>query len=391
METMKIGMMADMYKPYISGVTNHIEVNTVALTKAGHQVLIFTFGDPNHQDTDETVIRSRGIPIKLPFADLSIQLVRDHSPKAIHLIQEMDIINVHHPFMSGNIANRYCHDKDIPVVFTSHTRYDLYSEIYLPFLPSKLTCRLMAKILQKCCQKFDAVITPSHSCRKMYDSLGIKANFLYIPNGISLDHIEATDQPFNREVLGINHDEILLMYLGRISPEKNLPFLIDTFHDLIQSRPNIRLVFVGKGTEYQHLERKVRHLGLENFIHFTGFVPHQEVPKYLLMADIFLTASTTEIHPLSVLEAMGAGLPIVGINASGVGDVVEHQYSGLLSKLDRFEICQNLTALIDDPERRKDIGAKAKEAAQQYNIENTQKQLISAFQELIHLKKAKSS
>jgi glycosyltransferase involved in cell wall biosynthesis len=130
---------------------------------------------------------------------------------------------------------------------------------------------------------------------------------------------------------------------------------------------------------------------LENFIHFTGFVPHQEVPKYLLMADIFLTASTTEIHPLSVLEAMGAGLPIVGINASGVGDVVEHQYSGLLSKLDRFEICQNLTALIDDPERRKDIGAKAKEAAQQYNIENTQKQLISAFQELIHLKKAKSS
>ena len=60
---MRIGMMLDAYKPYISGVTNYVEVNKKFLEKSGHQVYVFTFGDENYEDGELDVIRSPGLPL----------------------------------------------------------------------------------------------------------------------------------------------------------------------------------------------------------------------------------------------------------------------------------------------------------------------------------------
>src|SRR5512138_180155 len=117
---MRIGMMVDVYKPYVSGVTNYVSLNKRALENAGHEVYVFTFGDPDYQDEEPRIIRSPA----LPLADTGFYLSLRHKSKHKKLLQTMDVVHVHHPFLSGRLALNYCRSANIPVVFTNHSRYD---------------------------------------------------------------------------------------------------------------------------------------------------------------------------------------------------------------------------------------------------------------------------
>ena len=74
---MRIGMMADTYKPYVSGVTNYIDLNKRYLEKSGHEVYVFTFSEPDHEDDDERVIRSPGLPLADTGFFLSLKYSRE--------------------------------------------------------------------------------------------------------------------------------------------------------------------------------------------------------------------------------------------------------------------------------------------------------------------------
>ena len=131
--------MVDSYKPYISGITNYVEINKRYLELAGHDVFVFTFGDTDHKDKEPRVIRSPGVPI----ADSGFYLSMRYSRTAKKLLQTMDIVHVHHPFLSGRLALRYCRPVKIPIVFTNHTRYDLYAQTRLPNLSKDFSRRLI--------------------------------------------------------------------------------------------------------------------------------------------------------------------------------------------------------------------------------------------------------
>ncbi len=132
---MRIGMMADVYKPHVSGITHYIDLNKRYLEKAGHEVYVFTFGDQNYKDDDPRVIRSPG----LPLVDTGYYLSFRYNRGAKKLLQTMDVVHVHHPFLSGRLALRYCEPVRIPIIFTNHTRYDLYAQAYFPILPEEIS------------------------------------------------------------------------------------------------------------------------------------------------------------------------------------------------------------------------------------------------------------
>ena len=125
---MRIGMMVDVYKPHISGITNYISLNKEYLEKRGHEVFVFTFSEEAYQDDESNIIRSPG----LPLLDTGYFISLRYNQEARKLLLTMDVAHVHHPFLSGSLALLYCQPKNIPIVFTNHTRYDLYSRVYLP-------------------------------------------------------------------------------------------------------------------------------------------------------------------------------------------------------------------------------------------------------------------
>jgi len=374
---MRIGMMADTYKPHISGITNYIDLNKRYLERAGHEVYVFTFGDLDYSDDELHVIRSPGVPLM----DTGYYLSLSYSRAAKHLLQRMDVVHVHHPFLSGRLALRYCRPLRIPIVFTNHTRYDLYAQTYLG-LPDEIAEGLLRTYMPSFCEAVDMVISPSEGMAGVLRKLGVTTPIEIVPNGVDIKIFQAADGNCRAE-FGFGREDVLLVYAGRLAPEKNLEFLLQAFNGVVETVPQAHLLFIGGGPLEESLRAQAKQSTAPHHIHFTGMQPHEAVAPCLAMSDLFVTASITEVHPLSVIEAMAAGLPVLGIHSVGVGDIVEDGYTGLLSSHDLAAFTAHMTRLCIDKDLRLKLSNAARQAAQKYAIEHTTRLMLERYQKLI--------
>lgn len=379
---MRIGMMADMYKPHISGVTNYVSLNKKYLEMYGHEVFVFTFRgkEQNYIDNESNVIRSVGIPL----LDFGISINLRYSKETRDLLQTMDIAHVQHPFISGPLTVNFCRRRGIPIVFTNHTRYDLYAQAYLPGITSTISETALETYMPAFCRSVDKVIAPSAGMRDVMQRYGVDADIVVIPNGVDIKPFSEHTVGRDRSPWGFCPDDILLIYVGRIGPEKNLPFLLRAFGGVVKVYDNIGLLLVGEGPERGNLEALVRHMGLEERVRFTGLIPYEELPGYLAMADAFTSASISEVHPLSVIEAMASGLPVLGINSPGVADTILDGRTGYLAdQEDLAGFTAKMVRLVTDHPKRQAMGMQARADAEYYSIERTSVQLLECYQEVI--------
>ena len=386
---MRIGMMADTYKPHVSGITTYIDLNKRSLEQAGHEVFVFTFRDLKDKggNDEEHVIRSPG----LPLLDSNYYLSLRYSRAAKKALQTMDIIHVHHPFLSGRLALYYGRPAAIPVVFTNHTRYDLYAQAYLPLMPEEISLGLLQAYMPSFCEAVDLVISPSAGMKKVLRQLGVESHIEVVPNGVDLQpFLEAT--PLSRAKLGFKKNDILLVYSGRIAIEKNLPFLLRSFAGVARTIPNVHLLLLGSGQGQfeEEMQTLTSELGLQQRVRFTGLVDYDQLPSYLAMCDVFVTASVSEVHPLSIIEAMGAGLPIMGIDSVGIGDTIEDGLTGFLAADDLSSFTAKLTRLCLDSDLRAQMGRAARKASGDYAIERTTGTMLKHYEQLIHAPRPKA-
>jgi glycosyltransferase involved in cell wall biosynthesis len=342
-------------------------------------VYVFTFGDLDYRDDEPRVIRSPGVPLADTGYYLSLRYKTAHKK----LLQTMDVVHVHHPFLSGRLALNYCRRAQIPIVFTNHTRYDLYAQARMPLMPTEVSHSLLQAYMPDFCDAVDLVISPSAGMAKVLRQYGVESHIEVIPNGVDLRRFHQA-QPLHRTDFGFSDKDILLVYAGRIAPEKNLEFLIRSFAGVAQVYPNVQLIIIGGGQK-EHVE-EVRHLpkelGIAHRVRFVGQIPYDDLPSYLAMCDAFVTASVTEVHPLSVIEGMASGLPVLGIDSPGVGDSVTDRESGLLATHDIASFTARLTYLCSDSALRKQMGLAARKDSAQYDIGRTTRIMLGHYSRL---------
>ncbi len=368
--------MVDTYKPYVSGVTNHVDLHKRALERAGHEVYVFTFGDEDYQDDELHVLRSPGLPLSDSGFYLSLRYKRKHRK----LLQTMDVVHVHHPFLSGRLALNYCRSERIPIVFTNHSRYDLLAQAYLPLMPDEVSHSLLQAYMPDFCEAVDLVISPSESMAKILRELDVKSHIEVIPNGVDLKKFHEA-KPFARAKFGFTDQDLLLIYAGRIAPEKNLSFLLQAFAGIAQMLPNVYLLIVGGGKRQfeEDVQNEIQELGISNRVHSTGQIAYDDIPSYLAMCDIFVTSSVAETFGMSTVEAMGVGLPIMGIHSTGTSDLVQDGKTGFLSTENLAAFTARLTYLCLHPELRKEMGQAGCKASKQYDIERTTQLLLGHY------------
>jgi 1,2-diacylglycerol 3-alpha-glucosyltransferase len=376
---MRIGMMADLYRPHMSGVTNFIALNKRMLEQAGHDVYVFTFGDPDTIDDEPNIIRAPGIPLAETGAYLSFR----YPHRIRRLLQSMDVVHAHHPFLSARLALRYCRPFNIPIAFTNHTRYDLYAQAYLPALPDQIGTAFLQAYMPWLCREVDLVIAPSAGLQRVLTGFGVQSPIAVLPNGVDLAPFRRTHAPVDLGPLGLSPGGMLLIYVGRLGPEKNLTFLIRAFAGIASAFPEPRLLLVGEGPERDTLEDQVLHSGLRGRVAFTGLIDYAELPRYLAMADVFVTASVTEVHPLSVIEAMASGLPVLGIVSPGIEDTVEDGRTGYLASEDLPSFTAKMARLVAEPARRAEMSLLARLAADEFAIEETSARLLQYYDKLV--------
>ena len=376
---MRIGMMVDLYKPYVSGITNYIDLNKRALENVGHEVYVFTFGDLEYQDDEPRVIRNPG----LALADTGYYLSLRYRTKHKKLLQTMDVVHVHHPFLSGRLALRYCRPSQIPIVFTNHARYDLYAQVRFPWMPEEVSHGLLQAYMPHFCETVDLVISPSRGMEKVLRQYGVESQIEVVPNGVELKRFHSV-KPLPRAEFGFTEEDILLIYAGRIAPEKNLEFLLQSFAGVSQVIPNVYLLIVGGGQKdhMENVKSLPKELGINDRVRFTGMIRYEDLPSYLAMCNAFVTASITEVHPLSVIEGMATGRPVLGIDSPGVGDSIVDGETGLLATEDIASFTAKLTYLCMDKDLRTKMGLAAREASTQYDIERTTKIMLRHYERL---------
>ena len=378
---MRIGMMVDTYKPHVSGITNYIDLNKRYLEQAGHDVFVFTFGDLEYTDDEPRVFRSPGVPL----ADTGYYLSLRYSRAIKKNLLTMDVVHVHHPFLSGRLALHYCRPLQIPIIFTNHTRYDLYAQAYLPLMPEELSQSVLQAYLPSFCEAVDLVISPSAGMEKILRQLEVTAPIEVVPNGVDLSLFYKTE-PYPRAEFGFKSTDILLVYSGRVAVEKNLNFLLRAFAGVAQAIDDVYLLIVGGGQKpvMDEMKSLAEELGMGERIRFTDMVPYEKLPAYLAMCNVFVTASVTEVHPLSVIEAMGTGLPVVGIHSPGVSDSVIDGETGFLATHDLAAYTAKLTRLCLDPKLIRKMGDSARKASTEYAIERTSNLMLKHYERLVY-------
>ncbi len=164
----------------------------------------------------------------------------------------------------------------------------------------------------------------------------------------------------------IKSDKIRFVTVGNIYSVKNYSFLIDCFAEVARENENISLTIVGDGVLRGEIEEQAQQLGVADKIRITGVV--SDVENYLADADVYVASSVFEGLPISMLEAMSAGLPVVSTNVGGVPDIIKNGENGILVALgDKEGYVQAIRELITDEEKRRAYSERAKLLSAKYD------------------------
>ena len=307
-----------------------------------------------------------------------------YSPRIGKVIRKLnlDIIHAHQFFLSGQIAWYHSRKLGIPLVFTYHTRYELYTH-YTP-LPEELAKPLTQALATFYANSCDAVIAPTKSIRDLLLEYKIKKPIFVIPAGVDVNRFKKiSGKEKIRGKYNISQDKILFLTVSRLGKEKNVSFLLKSFQKINKIEKDTFLMIVGDGPEKENLEKESIKLGLAEKIIFTGRIPNQKMPLYYSAADIFLFSSTSETQGVIFVEAMASGIPTVAIKANGAKDIIIDGETGFLTSENYDDFSQAVLKIISNEDSRKKMSERAVKEAQIFSIEKSTSNLLSFYKKTI--------
>lgn len=343
---MKIGVFTDSYKPYTSGVVTSISTFKQEMTRMGHDVYIFAPSYPNYHEKEDRVYRFFSFPSPTnPDYTLAIPV----HPGMNLLVKklDLDLIHVHSPFTMGRVGLHYARKYRLPLVFTYHTMYDQYIH-YVP-VAQDLAKEVTIKYSNNFCNQCDHIIAPGTEVKEMLTRHDVRTPISIIPTGVPMEKFIGGDANWLVRKFNISADNKVLLFVGRLTKEKNLEFLIQAFAKVKATLSECTLVLTAQGPLEAPLKKMVSEMGLslETDVVFTGALPFDALINVYYSADLFVFSSVTETQGLVLIEAMAAGLPVVAVRANGVNDMVDDNLDGILTNCDQDEfagaICRILT------------------------------------------------
>ncbi len=389
---MKIAFFSDTFLPEITGISTCIANVSQELGRRGHEVKIFTYDWPSLPPVswappNVEVVRWPSIClIPNTFFRMSWRF-----GKLWRRVKEFhpDVIHFHTPSTLGIFSIFYAKKTHTPLVGTIHTylskqnadvlKIATRNKYLLPIIRTiSLTCNRW--VFDRC----DMRLAPSRLLIEELVSGGLSKEISFLPNpapqsaqtapGASVEEV--------KERYGLRHRVII--HVGRISPEKKVDLLIRAFKKLSESREDVSLLILGDGSARESLERLVAEEHLEGRVVFTGFIKPDVLMQSGLFAasDFFATMSTMENQPMVVLEAMIAGLPIAGVRAGGLTELITD--NGIIVPPDDIvAMAAAFSQMLSDDEGRKRMAQCSKENARFYSAANISDKLIGYYEGLM--------
>jgi 1,2-diacylglycerol 3-alpha-glucosyltransferase len=376
---MRIAYLTQSYPPMISGASLAVEKLATAMAQRGHKVLVIAASDREYpytvQHKNLTVLRLRSVhnPVRV-----NQRFLRSPHFAILNALKKFrpDVIHSHEPLQAAWAGIAYARRNHIPITLTVH-QVPAFAAHYLPNLPGLHQCVesilwIYAGWLMK---QFQSVIAPSQTTSSLLTSItGIES--IAISNGIDLQTfhppLASDDGTATRHRWNLPLGVPLLLHVGRLDAEKHVDRILKACLPTFQST-NAHLFIVGDGCEKNNLVRLSQELGIEQRVHFAGFVsPQDGLPEIYRTATLFVTASEVETQGIVLLEAAASGLPIVAVNATCISELVHDRMNGFLAEpQDSSTLSHAFTLLINNPRMARTMGRESHIIAERHAIHHT--------------------
>jgi glycosyltransferase involved in cell wall biosynthesis len=319
----------------ISGVTLVVQKLAREMVRRGHEVTVVTASDSGsaYQTEDQGVklLRVRSAPN--PFwSEGRLPILSYDKLKDIVADVEPDIINTHDGALLSMHLHRLererCH---VPEVLTCHylPQFVTYY-VHAGNVVEKVVEDIAWEVTMRMINGFDHVIFPTRSQQQAFAQAGLEKPSTVISNGLDISRYSPTDHCDE----DVEHRYALpsvprILFVGRLARDKKIDVLIRAMPP-IWSTHRAHLLLVGRGDARQQLNSLVESLGLQDCVHFLGFVPEEDLPGVYRQCNIFAIASDVEVQSIPTLQAAATGLPIVAARAAALPELVQDDTNGYL-------------------------------------------------------------
>lgn len=400
--SMNIAIFTDSFLPHVSGVCSAVINQANELARQGHQVMIFRpkaygkNGKRKLEQSGELAAKIRNVAISLPSLRqpglrIAIPTVAPNLPTLRKF--RSDIIHVHTEWGCGWEGVMLAKMMRKPLVGTFHTFFaepEYLKQFHLP--NHRLTQEMMWRYSVFFYNHCDRILSPSRSVAQQLTERGAEKIPHMMSNGIPMyAWVDEEEIAAERASFGLK-DEFIFLYVGRLSEEKSLPVVLRAFQRVASKRDGVKLVVMGDGPAKEALEKLSAELKLGEKAIFTGSIPHLDLVRRNLprIGDVFVTASKTENQPVSLLEAMGFGVPMIGPEAKGIPELVRPGVTGLLFPPDDVPGLEAaMIRMMDEPELRGHCGEMAKGVAEENSISSIVRHLVFHYEQTIESRKTR--
>ena len=368
---MKIAQVSPYDFTWPGGVTEHILHLSHQFIEMGHQVKILApYSPARASGLDPNVVpigRSVPIPAGGSLARISLSPWIYRQVRRLLKEEQFDVVHLHEPMAPYlNLAVLQCSNAvNIGTFHAYHasTRWYIWSKPALKYWFKKLDGHI--------------AVSPA-AISHVAPFFPVKYDV--IPNGIDLGYFGAEAAPMPE----FKDGKLNILFVGRMEKRKGLKYLLEAFGRVKWDFPNIRLIVVGPGNLDKYCHRVISERNLQDVV-LAGAVDYDTLSRYYHTADIFCTPATgKESFGIVLLEAMAASRPIVATAIQGYSFIVKHGHQGLLvPPRDSDALADALAVLIQNPELRKEMGARGRAAVDQYRWDKVARQVLDYYGTII--------
>ncbi len=368
---MRILFVNALFEPFKGGVEKHTLELGKALVKRGVEVHVLT-GRLHGTRTQETI---RGVKVhRIECTEVRVPALYPPpviiAPKAYEELKKLDakhrfdVIHLQDRwFPDFNMSALYAKAVGKPLVITLHNARPLGIAPQYTVVGGLYDLAIGRQVLALA----DKIISVSKWAIEDICKYGLKREkFVHIPNGIDSRELKPSSNGGAKKFRA-KYDvggKPMVLYVGRIIKQKGLEYLLHSWKQVEKSRPQAKLVIVGRGNELHELQKLSRKLGVEKSVLFTGYVSEHELYEALHACDVFVLPSLWEVLPMAILEAMAAGKSVVCTDAGGNEELVRNGVNGfVVPKKNSAALAHALELLLADEKLRRRMGAAGRKRA----------------------------
>jgi 1,2-diacylglycerol 3-alpha-glucosyltransferase len=356
-----IVLFNDSYPPIIDGVA-HIVLNYArSLGELGWNCTVVAPYAPGLSHADEIKsIRYLSIPLpgrypyRIGIPELDKRCMRELAKL------DADLVHVHCPFSSGKLGLKFARTRQIPVVGSFHTQYQ-YD--FKNAVRNRGMARFLAATVGKFYDALDEVWVPNEFTGNVLRAYGYRGTYKCVPYGTDFAEVSniAELRSKGNTLLGVDYDQTVLLFVGRIVKEKDPEFLLNVMRILKSAGNSCKLILIGEGFYLNAMKKRCELYGLGDTVKFTGPIYNrEELKSCFARADLSVFPSEYDTVGMVVQEAAALGVPSILVQGSAAAINVEHGANGFALPMNAELWASKIAELLSSLPKLKAFGENAR-------------------------------